>query len=100
MADAAPSSIFPLASSLPSWTIVLPAYNEEDNLAQVVDDVLATFDRLDTPSDVLIVDDGSTDRTPQIADDFAARVENVHVIHHPTNLGFGGSFAACRFSPS
>ncbi len=81
----------PLPSSLSSWTGVLPAYNEEHNLAHVVDDVLATFERLDTPCDVLIVDDGSTDRTPQIADDFAARSENVRVLHHPTNLGFGGA---------
>ena len=91
MADAASSSLFPLASSLSSWTIVLPAFNEEDNLAHVVDDLLATFERLDAPCDVLIVDDGSTDRTPQIADDFAARVKNVRVIHHRRNLGFGGA---------
>ena len=38
-----PSSLFPLPCSLPQWCVVLPAYNEEDNLTHVVDDVLATF---------------------------------------------------------
>ena len=84
MADAQPASVT-------RWTVVLPAFNEEDNLAHVVGDVLATLERLDAPCDVLIVNDGSTDRTPRIADDFAARFEKVRVIHHPTNLGFGGA---------
>ncbi len=91
MTDTAPRSPFPLTSSRPHWCVVLPAYNEQDNLAHVVDDVIATFERLDIPCDILIIDDGSTDRTAQIADDYAARVQQLRVIHHQTNKGFGGA---------
>ena len=84
-----PCPLFPLPSSLPQWCVVLPAYNEEDNLSHVVDDVLATFQRMQIPYRILIVDDGSIDRTPQIADAYAARLDQVAVVHHSTNLGFG-----------
>ncbi len=84
-----PSPLFPLPCALPQWCVVLPAYNEEDNLTHVVDDVLATFERMQIPCRILIVDDGSIDRTPQIADAYAARLDQVAVVHHSTNLGFG-----------
>ena len=91
MPDGTSHSLCPPLPSRPRWCVVLPAYNEQDNLACVVDDVIATFERLGHPCDILIVDDGSTDRTPEIAEQYAARFEYVHVIHHPTNLGFGGA---------
>lgn len=87
------SSIRPSSCALrpttAQWCVILPAYNEQDNLPHVVEDVLSTFAELEIPCNILIVDDGSTDRTPQIADDYAARTDNIVVIHHPINLGVG-----------
>ena len=91
MSDGSPNAPPAPVASPPQWCVVLPAYNEEDNLAHVVDDVIATFKRLGRACQILIVDDGSNDRTPHIADDFATRLDQVRVIHHPTNRGFGGA---------
>ena len=66
-----PSPLFPLPCTHPQWCVVLPAYNEEENLTHVLDDVLATFERMRIPCRILIVDDGSIDRTPQIGDAYA-----------------------------
>lgn len=91
MPDGTSHSLCPPLPSRPRWCLVLPAYNEEENLACVVDDVVATFERLGHDCDILIVDDGSTDRTPDIAEQYAAKFDYIQVVHHPTNLGFGGA---------
>lgn len=82
------------ADSRPLVTIVLPAYNEaailEDNLA-VVQDYLRTLER-QYRFEILIVNDGSSDGTGEIAEAQRARYRNVRVIHHPTNLGLGRGF--------
>ncbi len=63
-----------------------PALNEERLLPKTVERTLHMMDRL------VIVDDGSTDRTGEIAEDLAARhPDKIHVIHHPKNRGIGGA---------
>ena len=51
--------------------------------------------------EIIIVDDGSRDETPAIADELAAAHPEVRAVHHPTNLGYGAAlrsgFAAARF---
>ncbi len=68
--------------------IVIPTYNERDNLGEIVPRVLA----VDSRFEVLIVDDGSPDGTGAIADDLAARIPRVHVIHRPGKLGLGSAY--------
>ena len=70
-------------------TVVIPAYNIEDLLGKCVESVIAQ----DYPEDLLeiiIVDDGSTDSTGAIADDYASRYGNVSAIHKVN----GGSSSA------
>jgi len=62
--------------------IVIPARNEEPVLGAVLDDLVATHPR----AQVVVVDDGSSDHTPEVA---AAR--RVHVLRHIVNLGQGAS---------
>jgi len=57
-----------------------------------VDLVLAKLDDLGVKAEVLIVDDGSGDRTGEIADDLAASDERVRAFHHPINRGIGAGF--------
>jgi len=81
---------------MPVVSIVLPAYDEVESLASVVDearDVLRSSGIAD--AEILIVDDGSTDGTAALADDLARRYENVRTVHHSTNLGFGGAMKTC-----
>lgn len=64
--------------------IVMPAFNEEDALAATV----ATLDRLPDGYEVLVVNDGSTDRTAAVAAGLRSRLP-VHVLHLPVNSGIG-----------
>jgi dolichol-phosphate mannosyltransferase len=75
-----------------SLTIVVACYNEEANLASTYDNIAAAVQETALEDyEILIVDDGSRDRTGQIADDIAARDAKVQVVHHNPNHGFGAS---------
>jgi dolichol-phosphate mannosyltransferase len=69
--------------------IVIPTYNEAENLPLIVPEVLAQDERLA----VLVVDDASPDGTGKIADDLAARLpERVHVLHRDGKRGLGPAY--------
>ena len=68
-----------------------PAHNEAANLRGLVDEALATLPTLAERFEILIVDDGSRDETPAIADELAAAHPEVRAIHHPVNLGYGAA---------
>ena len=78
----------------PRLTFFFPAYNEEENLAETVQRALDEIGPLvDGSIEVLAVDDGSTDRTPELADALAAADPRVRV-HHQENRGYGGALRA------
>jgi glycosyltransferase involved in cell wall biosynthesis len=76
---------------LSSLTAFFPCYNEEANVARMVAHVAEVLPKLAKKYEILIIDDGSTDKTGKIADRIAKRHEHVRVIHHPKNLGYGAS---------
>ena len=80
-----------MAERLPALSFFFPAYDEEDNVAAVVEHALATLPRFADDFEVLVVDDGSHDRTGEIADALAAADGRVRVIHHDRNRGYGGA---------
>ncbi len=78
----------------PRLTFFFPAYNEEENVDETVRRALDEIGPLVGGSiEVLVVDDGSTDRTPQLADALAAADPRVRV-HHQPNRGYGGALRA------
>lgn len=73
-------------------SVVMPALNEEQNLDGAVRNVLAAFEKFAVAGELLIVNDGSSDGTGRIADEFAAAYPAVSVIHHALPEGIGASF--------
>ncbi len=90
----------PPVNRLPSISAFFPAYNEEHNVAGMVERLRAVLPRVAEEYEIIIVDDGSADRTGAIADELAAQDPHVRVVHHPANRGYGGAlksgFAASR----
>lgn len=68
--------------------VVVPTYNEAENLERVVGDVLAASDRVD----VLVVDDGSPDGTGAIADALAAAEPRITVLHRSGKQGLATAY--------
>lgn len=70
--------------------VIIPTYNERENLPRIVPQVLAQHPSLD----VLVVDDGSPDGTGVLADELAAREPRVHVLHREGKQGLGTAYLA------
>lgn len=102
MRAAEPSATRPPGGArLPALSYFFPAHNEAANLQGLVEEALATLPGLADKFEILIVDDGSKDATPALADELAAAHPPVRAVHHPVNLGYGAAlrsgFAAARF---
>ena len=83
------------AATIPgSLSLVLPAHNEEANIGIVVERALATLPRFTDEFEIVVVDDGSRDRTAAIVEDLAATHPEVKVVHHPRNRGYGGALTS------
>lgn len=78
-----------------AW-VILPTYNERENLATVVTLAQAALESCDPPVEgtVLIVDDGSPDGTGELADQLARYHDNVRVHHRARKGGLGGAYLA------
>lgn len=77
----------------PNISIVIPAYNEEENLNWVVGSTLKELPKYFKDFEIIVVDDGSKDKTGKIADDFAKRNNKVRVIHQ-VNSGYSKAMLA------
>ena len=65
--------------------IVLPVYNEEKNLKEVIEEVKLNIDKNIT--DILVIDDGSTDKSSEIL----REIKEIKIIKHENNLGYGAT---------
>ena len=79
-----------------------PAHNEEANLEGLVEEALETLPSIAETYEIIAVNDGSHDRTREIADELTARHPGVvRAVHHRTNLGYGAAlrsgFTAARY---
>jgi glycosyltransferase involved in cell wall biosynthesis len=77
-----------------SLSLVLPAFNEEGNLEPVVQDALAVLPLHSDRFEIIIVDDGSRDRTAEVAGRLAAADERVRVVRHGRNRGYGAALVS------
>ena len=67
-------------------SVVIPVYNEEQTIAQVVDRVRSCG----VPCEIIVIDDGSTDRTGAVLDSLSA-ASDLRVVHQPANQGKGAA---------
>ena len=80
--------------SAAAW-LVIPTYNEADNIGALVEAVMPVLARASPEGHrVLIVDDGSPDGTGRIADQLAARHDAAQVLHRPSKSGLGPAYLA------
>ncbi|HEY2635772.1 MAG TPA: polyprenol monophosphomannose synthase, partial [Solirubrobacteraceae bacterium] len=77
----------------PVW-VILPTFNEVENIEPMARAVVAELERLGTPYGVLIVDDASPDGTGAVADRLAAELDAVEVLHRPAKEGLGKAYLA------
>ena len=79
---------------MPGAWLILPTYNEAENIERLVRAVLPQLESTGREHTVLVVDDGSPDGTGEIADRLAAELERVHVLHRPKKKGLGRAYLA------
>jgi glycosyltransferase involved in cell wall biosynthesis len=72
-------------------SVFLPCHNEEGNVQRVVEALECELPKISAQHEIVVVDDGSRDRTGEIADRLAAANPNVKVVHHPINRGYGAA---------
>lgn len=79
------------ASVVRELSVVLPAFNEEPNLERVVRDCTVYLNERLPDHELLVVNDGSRDRTGEILDRLAGELPRLRPRHHPQNRGYGAA---------
>jgi glycosyltransferase involved in cell wall biosynthesis len=74
-----------------SLSVFFPCYNEQDNIERVIKSAIDVLIPLKMDYEIIIVNDGSKDRTGQIADSLAAKDKHIKVVHHQPNRGYGAA---------
>src|SRR4029078_13101293 len=72
-------------------SVFFPAYNDSGTIASMVIRAVQAASELTPDYEVIVVNDGSSDATAEIADELAKTYPNVRVVHHPKNRGYGGA---------
>jgi glycosyltransferase involved in cell wall biosynthesis len=70
--------------------VIIPTFNESDNIANLVAEILA----LPVDAHVIVVDDNSPDGTGELLDTMAGRESRIHPVHRPSKLGLGTAHIA------
>jgi glycosyltransferase involved in cell wall biosynthesis len=79
-------------TSKPEVTIAIMAWNEVRSLRDVAEELDAEMARHRVSYEIVVIDDGSSDGTGDLADQLALGNPRLRVIHHPRNLGLGGVY--------
>jgi glycosyltransferase involved in cell wall biosynthesis len=80
-----------MSSGAPKLSIVIPSYNEELRLPATLERIAAFLPNLGEDTEILVVDDGSKDRTAEVAESFRKTLPNLRVISNGVNRGKGFS---------
>ena len=76
---------------MPGIAVALPAYNEAESLPRTVPPVVAALRQVTDDFEVVVVDDGSRDRTADVVRELTQQYPEVRLVQHPVNLGYGAA---------
>jgi glycosyltransferase involved in cell wall biosynthesis len=72
------------------FSVVIPAHNEQDNIAPLLEDLLELRGKIENPFEIVVVDDNSSDKTGGIAEAYSKKFKNIRVVHRSKgNNGMG-----------
>ncbi len=71
----------------PTISVIVPCYNEEENLSELVERIVAVFHKKNLPGEIILIDDGSIDHTGQMIQALGRQYENVICLRHKKNRG-------------
>lgn len=78
-------------SAKPSISTVFPAYNEEENIEKTINSAMDNLPKFSSKYEIIIVNDGSTDKTGDILNRLSGDNKFLKVIHHEKNKGYGAA---------
>jgi glycosyltransferase involved in cell wall biosynthesis len=81
----------PGSKPLPGLSVFFPAYNDSGTIASLVIQAVRTARRLTPDYEVIVINDGSADGTPDVLDELARVFPQVRVVTHERNRGYGGA---------
>lgn len=79
-------------------SVFFPAFNEAENLSSTVEKAVKVLENLKLNWEILIINDGSTDNTKEVAEDLAKKNPHISVINHEKNLGYGEALKSGFYS--
>jgi glycosyltransferase involved in cell wall biosynthesis len=74
-----------------SLSVFFPCYNEQDNVGRTTQQAVEVLEGLEADFEIILVNDGSGDKTGVWADVIAAGDSRIRVVHHPHNMGYGAA---------
>jgi len=83
-----------------SISIIFPAFNEEDNIQMAVEHGRKAMSKFFTDIEIIVVNDGSSDKTAEIVNALAAESGDVVPVHHEVNRGYGAALRSGIYKAS
>src|SRR6266576_3851002 len=81
-------------TKFPELSIFFPFWNEEENIEKVVESAREIAERVAKKWEIIMVDDGSNDKTLKIAQKLASKDKRLRVVSHQPNRGYGAALNA------
>jgi glycosyltransferase involved in cell wall biosynthesis len=81
-----------MAKMISELSVFFPAYNEEAHAENTVNKAVKVLGGVAKKWEIIIVEDGSADKTLEIAKKLSANDKRIRVVHHKKNRGYGGAF--------
>lgn len=80
-----------MSSVVKSLSVFFPCFNEQENVRPLLESALKVLPEIVDDYEVIIVNDGSSDNTAQVADSLVQQYQHVKAVHHPKNKGYGAA---------